>query len=99
MADIEQTPKKRGRPPTGQALTNAERQSVYRRKQSEGIERDYQKNLNIWINSNSYHALNALAKANGLSRQKMLEKLIDSAFESLAQHTKERLGMSQKNHL
>lgn len=80
-----QTPKKtRGRPATGQAMTNAERQARYRSRQQMGIAPKSdsprsKSNLNVWVDSYAHFNLDRLAAIQGIKPAALLEKLIHDA--------------------
>jgi hypothetical protein len=78
--DLFPAPKKRGRPTTGKALTAAERQANYRCKKAH---KECKDNLNIWIDELAKLKLEQLAEHYQLSREAMLEKLINEAKTAL----------------
>jgi hypothetical protein len=78
--DLFPTPKKRGRPATGKAKTAAERQANYRCKKAH---KECKDNLNIWIEDLAKMKLDQLAEHYQLSREAMIEKLINEAKTAL----------------
>jgi hypothetical protein len=74
------TPKKRGRPTTGKAKTAAERQALYRSRKEH---MECKANINIWIDEIEKMKLDELANHFKLSKEEMIEKLIQEARRKL----------------
>lgn len=68
--------KRRGRPPTGKAKTNAQRQEMYRWRRANGIDGDYRQRLDMYIATEASFALARLASYYGKSEREILEELI-----------------------
>jgi hypothetical protein len=79
--DLFGTPKKRGRPSTGKATSNADRQAAYRRRKRTAPLDVCKENLNLWINYQAKHALERLAKSHGKTQSEFLSELVLSAQE------------------
>lgn len=95
--DLFPAPKKaRGRPKTGQAKSNAERQSDYRRKKRRsGDNGNY--NLNVWVSSGAKFALLRLARHSVESPEQILERLI-LAEQDRVTHSMDDLSEEYENY-
>lgn len=59
------------------AKSNAERQAAYKTRRANGESNDRQ--LNTWLSSEAFFALRRLAKHEGSTKRRLLEKLILAA--------------------
>ncbi len=81
--DIEtQVKRGRGRPATGTAQTNADRQRAYRARKSQQW-RDDLHSINLTLESDANFALDRLAKYHGVSVSAVVAKLAKDAQDSL----------------
>lgn len=72
-----QTPKKtRGRPATGQAKSNAQRQADYRRKKRHEGGAFGKSNLNLWISSDAKAMLDRIARHKNRTPDQVLAMLL-----------------------
>ena len=62
------------------AKTSAERQAVYRARRNDG---EGDRRINTWVSVNADLALDRLAKRYGVTRRKMVERLIGNADEAI----------------
>lgn len=93
-----ETKKSRGRPSTGNAKSNAERQAAYReKKQKKAKGNPYgQKNLNTWVDAEYKWNLEMLARHYEISPAKMIERLVKEAHDKQVKTMK--YGSDEFNH-
>ncbi|OAI19983.1 MULTISPECIES: hypothetical protein [Methylomonas] len=79
------TPKRRGRPSTGKAKTNAERQADFRNRKAwrGGSDNNGHKLCHWWLDYRRFSELECLASYHGVTPQAMVEQLIQSADKQL----------------
>ncbi|MDT4328329.1 hypothetical protein ACQE3D_11755 [Methylomonas sp. MS20] len=90
--DIFPAAKRRGRPSTGKAKTNAERQADFRNRKawSGGSDNNGHKSCHWWLDYRRFSELECLASYHGLTPQAMVEQLIQAADKQLRGQLGER---------
>lgn len=74
---------KRGRPATGKAKTNAQRQADYRNRKRLDFSSAAESRLNTMISERSLHSLKRLAFHYGVTQKTLLERLLHDADEAV----------------
>ena len=74
---------KRGRPVSGKAKTNAERQAEYRKRARCGSDGLSEHRLNTMLAGRAFFALDRLAAHYGVTKKQMLERLLVAADDDI----------------